>query len=148
MKKSISSSETIKQAWIRFLSSQQWTFFVTLTTGYSLGNYAARSAAERFYSRIKASGLQRMFWVAEPFSDREGYHIHLLAYSTPRLHPAYLIECWQIVSGGRRLAQNNRVDIQVFDPLKGASHYVAKHIQCRFSDYDIYDISNSTLWDK
>ena len=148
MEKSKDSQMKLQQGWIELLSAQQWTFFITLTTEYRLTINAARNAVERFFAKIKWKGVERMFWVAEPFQAKDGYHIHLLVQSTPQLQAKYIFESWQIASGGKRLSLNNRVDIKEFDPLKGASHYVAKHIQSKYSDYDIYDSLNSTLWDK
>ncbi len=131
------SNIKIKQAWTEMLGAHDWSFFLTPTTSYELTLKSARRSAERFFERVKYLGGKMMFWVAERFPNKPGFHLHILLSCSNQIWPALLAKQWQAVSGGMPLGQNNRIDIKTYDPRKGATYYVSKQIASKYSDYDI-----------
>jgi hypothetical protein len=137
-----------------WLNQNEWTYWATFTTRYELTLPSARRAMERQFNLMNKFGPTRMFWAAEPFDAKEGFHTHALLQVKNGIRYEDIIECWQIASGNRpkigtaRAAARkarmegekptwNRVDLQVYDPLKGAGAYVSKYITKRGSDYDL-----------
>src|SRR5437870_708364 len=85
-----------------WLNREEWNCFCTFTTRYSMTMKQARRAMDRLHSFLIAKyGQAKIFWVAEPFDTRHGYHTHALVHFT---HPlgkkmkSALRQAWQIVS--------------------------------------------------
>jgi len=142
--------------WADYLESQEWDFFGTFTTGYSMTLPAARRAMERLrdiYKRETTFGPMstevgmRIFWVAEPFDTKEGYHTHALIYSHNRCLKdslnedglsedfARLKRSWDIAAGSK---VGSRCDIQRYVPARGANSYLGKYLMKSHCDYEIW----------
>lgn len=136
-----------------WLNQNEWNYWATFTTKYELTLPSARRAMQRQFNLMNKFGPTRIFWAAEPFDTKEGFHTHALIQVSDRIRFQDIIECWQIASGNRpkigtslsaaRKARRegeksnwNRVDLQVYDPKIGAGNYVSKYITKRGSDYD------------
>jgi len=67
------------QEYVDWLDKFSWDFFATFTTGHELTLPSARRAMEGFHEGMtKYFTDVKMFWVAEPFEVKEGYHTHAL----------------------------------------------------------------------
>jgi len=65
-----------------FLSKLKWTWFATFTTPYELTLKSARRLVERVADRWrKEDPTVRVFWVAEKFELKDGYHLHALVHA-------------------------------------------------------------------
>lgn len=120
----------------KFVASQPWDYFVTFTTKYELTLPSCRRLMERFHNRIGQESLtkNRLFWVAEHFEAKDGYHAHgLLATEVPF---DSLRKIYQIVSGARKKKETFRIHLAKYDPALGAAKYCSKYILKRCSDYD------------
>lgn len=120
-----------------FLQTFAWTHYVTFTTGYTLTLASARRLMENFHKQIKKAGASPFFWVAERFEVKDGYHTHALIKVPDAWHFKNIIDIWQKVSGGKKRGEWNRIDLQVYDPKKGAGFYVSKYVTKSGADYDL-----------
>ena len=123
------------------LDKMEWDFFCTFTTRYSMTMKQARRAMERLHSFISDKhGKASLFWVAEPFDTRQGYHTHALvhfAHPLGKKMKAALRKAWQIVSKGKGGKENNFTDLKPYDKKLGARFYVSKYMLKKNADYDI-----------
>lgn len=150
-----------------YLLQTEWNHFVTLTTGYTLTLNAARRLAERFHKIISKElflpyfNTCKLFFVAEKFQVKDGFHLHgLLAYEAKYL-PAWidikpeLDRCYQRASGFHLHASciialpifftrseveaglnaTNRKNFNTIEAA-GDNETVITKFRCSFSDYD------------
>jgi hypothetical protein len=103
---------------------------------------SARRAAERLYSHLqKHIGNVRVFWVAEPFDTKYGYHLHALIHiGNPVLSGAIELikKAWQVVTKGKGGKGYNNTVIEPYKKELGANYYVSKYMLRHNSDYDIH----------
>lgn len=65
-----------------WLQGMKWTWFVTWTTPYELTLPSARRLVERTaHAWRELDHSVRVFWVAERFELKDGYHLHGLVYA-------------------------------------------------------------------
>lgn len=135
-------SNEIIIAYADWLNSMDWGFYCTLTTRYSMSVKSARRSAERLYSHLQKNiGGIRLFWVAEPFDAKYGYHIHaLIHFVNPILYDAkeLIKKAWQVISKGKGGKEYNNTVIQPYKSELGANYYVSKYVLRNNSDFDIY----------
>lgn len=133
-------------AWANWLQAQTWQRFCTFTTGYPLSLPSARRAMERFYARAQAEVFNgadvQMFWVAEKFECKDGYHTHgLLNYDNtsvsgvPNLHEV-LSHTWNVVSGAYGKRKRYRSSFSNYNKKRSAGKYCSKYLLKRYADYD------------
>lgn len=143
----------MKQAYIKWLEEQHWSFFGTFTTSYELTIKSGRRAMERYFEKLLflANGDCRIFFVTEPFELKDGMHLHCLIHLPEHFHEkehySKLIDAWQMVTGKGRYVKDkydqwvkpkqHRVDLQRYDPERKAGGYCAKYILKNNCDYDI-----------
>lgn len=123
-----------------------WDYFFTGTTGYELSLKSARRLLDRYARNLGQFGSGRIFWAAEPFDLKEGYHVHgLLELSSEIVDYRQLVEVWQVVTGAWKRRNKggwtkdswNRIDMQAYDPKRGAAGYLSKYITKYLADYDM-----------
>lgn len=81
VKRSSPKSEKVKRIddYAKWIDSQKWDFWCTFTTGYTLTLKSARRLMERYHDiNRRCDIVTRLFWVAEPFELKDGYHTHAL----------------------------------------------------------------------
>ena len=144
-----------------WLQNYGYQFFCTFTTRYELTLRSARRLMERTHDKYKKHfGYCHLFWVAEKFEAKDGYHTHALLKVNPdALTSKGLLrknefqsacELYQMMTGAKIkkndkgkliFDQWNRLDIQRFKYEKHAGKYCVKYIQKNknsgLSDYDI-----------
>jgi len=137
----------LKEETAKWLDGQDWDFFCTFTTKYTLTEHSARRSMERLYDRITQKwGGSRFFWASEPFDRKDGCHTHGLLYFHDRqwkeLNADFdgLRLAWQIVSKGDPSGKKcNASNLSRFKQGRGASLYCSKYIMKTGADYDWYD---------
>jgi len=96
------------------LFGQSW--FATLTTQYTLTLPSARRAAQRFVDVAKRKQHKiAVFWFAEKYEAKDGYHLHALVSSTATR--SELNELWSVASRANRsnalqIANENNIAIK------------------------------------
>jgi hypothetical protein len=136
----------------KWLGSMEWDFYCTLTTDRPMSLAYARRIMERFQTGlIKRAGSSQIFWVAEPFDLKEGYHTHALIHLpeakevSVKKKAGIINNLWQRITGARYLKSYNRTEIQPFIKDKGAEFYVGKYLQRTNADYDFLFLNSPDL---
>jgi len=127
-----------------YLNTLGFDYFCTFSTPYEMTLKSARRAMERFFNRLNNMYDKcLLFWAAEPFALKEGYHLHVLikrnSDEVTSLYKDKLAfnEIWQIVTKGSSIkAKNNRVHLRNYRASKKGSNYFCKRINQPNSDYD------------
>jgi len=114
-----------------FLDAINFTHFCTFTTSLPTSVNGARRIAERVYFFIGGRSASSMFWVAEKFEVRDGFHFHALL-RTP-LRPID-IWSWYFTRYGRCQIIDNTLP----ERMLPATYYCSKYIVKKIADYDIY----------
>ena len=113
------------------LSFLEWDYFVTISYKDSLSSKRCFSAMSELYEKVEAysfSGDCRMFFTTVPFSNRKGYHNHLvLRMSADTKTVTRFIE---------KYAPIGRVDVKPYDHELAGVFYTAKD-KHRNDDWDI-----------
>lgn len=125
----------LQRHWGTFLQTVRWAHFVTLTTTDIVSPDRLRRDFVNRYIRRLGRDAQRgvgWFYAIEHHADGERAHIHALITNTEKLAIASLERPW-ILGNCRAL---------IYDPRRGASHYVTKYLG-RYPE--LYDLSRRHL---
>jgi len=148
-----------KDALAGFLDKISFDYFCTFTTRKPVSLYATRRIAEKVCDRVEAGTQSSVFWAAEEFDVRDGYHFHALM-KFPQLdqvknknstgHVTYLDSSskflkmdlfdWYYKKYGRCQIIDNREP----DRQAAASYYISKYVTKRITDYD-FQIAKSHM---
>jgi len=113
-----------------YLNEFKWNYWCTFTTRRPISINSARRVATQLGRLFCAKDLLNvdplMFWAAEPFDAREGFHIHAL------------LKCDYDKKTIQKLCNEKygRSTILEYENGKGATDYCAKYISKNLSDYD------------
>jgi hypothetical protein len=103
---------------------------------------SSRRAMERLHSHLSTYyGKVTLFWVAEPFDTKYGYHTHALIYvENPLVKSvkALIMNAWQVVSSGKGGKSSNHTVLKHYDKKLGGNYYVAKYMFNKNADYDLF----------
>ncbi len=114
----------------RFLNTLPWSHFATFTTRESIGRFATRRLIQKISKKIPIRSSQsnvKIFWAAEQFKSKDGYHIHCLINCPLPGHIAEL-KSWY---------ENNHGFCKILPKNGRASDYVVKNISHVLNDYDL-----------
>lgn len=120
-----------------------WTHWYTLTDKYaaqaSENPRSLKSWRRGVQDWRKSLGSPPLFFGVEP--SRRGSHVHGLI-SLPRLEEQAGLGLgersdWDKMTDDMR-RRFGRVDLEAYDPDKGAAHYVSKYVSKRLTDWDIW----------
>lgn len=116
-----------------FLGQTNWTFYCTLSTTYPLNIKIAQRYIEMTHEQLQTNfNLKtQIYWVAEPFDSKYGFHLHCLVKfdnKEPHKYKKVLIKAWQIVTKGSYGEKYNWTSIVPYDANLGAKYYVVKFI--------------------
>ena len=137
---SLPFSQRLVNEYGNFLSQTNWTFYCTLSTRYPLTLNSARRSIARLHEFIKINQKleNEIFWIAEPFDTKYGYHIHALI----KLNCLDGVKkkddvkkAWQIVTKGRYKEGYNNCLILPYKANNGGNFYMSKSIGNRDIDY-------------
>lgn len=112
-----------------FLDVLDFDYFSTFTTRRPISLNSTRRIAENVEKFIDAGNDGSIFWAAEPFDVREGYHFHALMKC--KAHPIEIFNWYYPRYGRCQIILNT-------DPMKkrAASYYLSKYCTKHLSDYD------------
>jgi hypothetical protein len=154
------SQKSELDSYAEWINQTDWSFFCTFTTHYELTLPSARRLMERTHQKyLNYFGECQLFWVAEPFECKEGFHTHGLlkvpetalnkSKVLPKFHFQNVVDMYQSMVGGKVLKNDNgkltfdkwnRIELKKFDQRKNAGRYACKYIkksQYGKGDYDI-----------
>lgn len=129
-----------QNAFSQWLGNYKFTTFGTFTTEQPLHLTGARRMARNFGHWIRAGKDSTMFWAAEPFDAREGYHFHALINTYGKISNKQMKDYWQnekrfgigqFLGIRRALGKENTIE-----------NYCSKYITKYLADYDIYTAKN------
>lgn len=119
------------QAIAGFLDNIDFRYFCTFTTRKPISIASTRRIAETVVSFVDGGNTSTVFWAAEPFDVREGYHFHALM-RTPK--DKLEIFDWYF----RRYGRCSILDNSEPDRRQAASYYCSKYLTKKLADYDIH----------
>jgi hypothetical protein len=127
-------------AYADFLDQQDWSVFCTFTTWNRLSWFKARKLMERLQETItkKQGGvLPTIFFVSEPSSIINDYHVHALVKVEGDGERAVSLvkEAWKVVCPPSGDKKYNRSDVQTYVTGKGGNYYMIKHLNKKTVDY-------------
>ncbi len=129
--------ENTRDHYSKFLGEMEWTYFATCTTGYELTLKSARRVMERFHFEITKYCKCTLFWVAEKYKAKDGFHTHALINVPEHCPYDLIIQLWQKVTGGKSENKWQRIRLESYQPDKGASNYCTKYLLKEVADWDI-----------
>jgi len=138
----------------QWLQSREWKHFFTWTTPYELTVKGCRRMAERFHERatkVVYDGMDStMFWVAEKFEAKDGFHMHGLLDYDEHIFPngnghEVLTETYQIISGARKKGEEFVSEFKRYNKNRGAGRYCSKYLLKECADFDLYDKNSKLL---
>ncbi len=123
-----------------WLNTMEWDFYCTFTTRYSMSMQAAMHSIERLNSFLteQYGSKPTIFWVAEPFDTKYGYHLHALIKvpGKPVANAAYFIKkAWQVVSKGKYGKEYNFTVVKPYIAKLGGNYYVSKYLHRYNAEY-------------
>lgn len=121
------NTDTVLLQYGKWLEDQPWDYFATFTTKYSITLKSARRMMGGLSKKVCVRSDSMIFWVAEKFQLRDGYHMHALI-RTP-IDSRQLWSWW--------FKRYGRNEIRAFRPDVGATGYVAKYVTKNLTDYDV-----------
>jgi hypothetical protein len=127
----------------KWLEGYSWSHYATCTTGYEMTLPSARRAMHKFHDLLDKAAPCKMFWAAEPFDVKDGYHTHVLLDVNSAVQYKNIVDLWQKASGGQRLGKWQRIDLQDYDSTQGATKYLSKYVTKRLSDFDFLTAGSS-----
>lgn len=146
----------------RFIGSQDWHYFGTITSKHEMTLASARRVAFHLVRRVESGGNHSrgtsdggLFWCAEPHKHAsDGYHVHFLLRLPSRFRNVgrrtrwtFVLESARRAVGGKpwpsvttgKLGLWHRVDVQDYRG-QTAADYVAKYVTKDLSDWDYFRI--------
>jgi hypothetical protein len=149
MSKVNNNYQSTKKAYVSYLETLPWTFFLTGSTRYELTLKSTRRLFERWFESFKTEGAL-LFWVAEKFECKDGYHGHGLIYvpNAPEDLFNRMVDHWQLSTGNKAISNHqgkiewdkakwNALNIKKYDKKRGAGGYCAKYVFKNDADYDL-----------
>jgi hypothetical protein len=134
--------EKVQNSYGQWLGQYEWSYFCTFTTRYSLSLPSARRLMHRFWTMddLVKSGKAQLFWCAEPFDTREGYHTHGLLKTDEIITKNDLGKIYQVACGNVNVTKDqwHRLQLRNYNNKLGASYYCGKYITKNLADYDIW----------
>lgn len=163
IRKNADNVTQVAKAYADWIDGMDWNWWCTFTTQYELTLPSARRLMERYAKILRSYHLQtEIFWVAERFECRDGWHIHGLmrnqSYSNqPPIEPGVLFDIlrhtYQKACGSKvesndkgKLSYDtyNRLQLKKYNASKGgAGAYCTKYIlktertEKKMADYDL-----------
>lgn len=126
------------EAWATWVAEEKWDYFATFTTRYDMTLKSTRRLMERFVDRAKRFTMAedlRLFWVAEKYELKDGYHCHGLLKCESDIKPLW--EVYQVVTGARSQGDSAYLKLKPFQKGGGAPRYCAKYLLKSYADYDM-----------
>src|SRR6478752_9601571 len=101
--------DPVLQSWGSYLDAKDWQLWTTLTTGRELTLPGARRSINKLAGYLKQHHYPaEIFWAAEPFDLKEGFHLHsLIRFTELSLQDdnkrayGHLVDGWRQITGDK-----------------------------------------------
>lgn len=145
MSKSTNLRENAKNGLAQWLNNQHWNLWTTLSTGYELTLPAARRSMLRFHDKVSQTNPSKVFWAAEKFDVKDGFHLHTLWKFDNKIHDRETYQ--QFVNDWRTCCKTNSANVysKTYKMEMGAHKYISKYITKQVTDYDYFDSKLITM---
>ena len=133
----------LRQGWCKLLDYYKWTYFVTLTFKDFPKTYTAINRAKQFLRAIERKEKREIgYYIAMELTKLGCPHFHLLMGNLEGVKYSKWFTWWFTRYGGCRF--------KVYDPGKGATHYLTKYVVKSTSWYDVKGLEymNQLTFDK
>lgn len=133
----------LRQGWCKLLDYYRWTWFTTLTFRDFPKTYTAINRAKRFLTAIQRKEKREIgYYIAMEYTQLGCPHFHLLMGNLEGVRYSKWFTWWFSRYGGARF--------KVYDPEKGATHYLTKYVVKSTSWYDLKGLEymNQLTFDK
>lgn len=111
----------LRQQWCRLLDHYNWTYFVTLTFKDIPKTFTAQNRIKRFLSYIAGIEKRKIaYYVCMEFTRIGTPHFHLLVGNLEGLRYSEWSKWW--------FTRYGYITFKVYDPKKGAIHYLTKYV--------------------
>ena len=131
------------QSYINYLNRIEWNYWCTGTTPYQLTIRSSRRLISAYMDKLSTDISYLIFWCAEPFDVKDGYHLHFLLKVEPdTIRYKEYYQKWQVVTAMKKYkgtAKWARITMERYNPEIGAGGYVTKYITKQGADYDILE---------
>ena len=120
----------LRAGWGDWAKRHQWNHCVHLTVDGKWSTERLRQRFEREYVRFATKVVQqpvRYLFAIEGGAVGDQPHCHALLYGTEQLACTQLALAWRY----------GRAQVEVYDPQRGAAHYLAKEFGGRVLDYGV-----------
>lgn len=124
-----------------WLKDQHFDTFATFTTKQELTLQGSRRMAERFHNNFD---MLKMFWAAEPFDIRNGFHFHALLNTKNEFGMTNYQrkQLWDYWTNEREYGISDFTKITKEFGADWTTEYITKYIAKSLTDYDFYDQDN------
>lgn len=131
-----------KNGLANWLNNQEWNLWTTLSTGYELTLPGTRRAMIRFHDKVSKTNPCQVFWAAEKFDVKDGFHLHTLWKFQNEIHNRETY-C-QFVNDWRTICKTNSANVysKTYKMEMGAHKYISKYITKQITDYDYFDTNS------
>lgn len=145
MSKSTNLRENAKNGLAQWLNNQQWNLWTTLSTGYELTLPAARRSMLRFHDKVSQTNPSKVFWAAEKFDVKDGFHLHTLWKFDNKIHDKETYQ--KFVNDWRTCCKTKSANVysKTYKMEMGAHKYISKYITKEVTDYDYFDSKLTTM---
>jgi hypothetical protein len=131
-----------KNGLANWLNNKEWNLWTTLSTGYELTLPGTRRAMIRFHDKVSKTNPCQVFWAAEKFDVKDGFHLHTLWKFQNEIHNRETY-C-QFVNDWRTICKTNSANVysKTYKMEMGAHKYISKYITKQITDYDYFDTNS------
>lgn len=128
-----------KEALAGWLDQKPWHLWTTFTTAYELTLPSARRSMIRMFDRVNQDNKSAVFWAAEKFDAKDGFHLHTLWTFQNEIYDRKLYK--EFVNNWRVVSKTNKAAVysERYQKEFGAHNYLAKYITKAITDYDYFD---------
>ena len=143
--KNTNLKQIAKNSLADWLNDQDWQLWTTLSTGHELTMSSARRSMVRMHDLVRKENNCRVFWAAEKFDVKDGFHLHTLWSFDNKIHDRdkyrEFVKNWRIVN------KTNRANVysETYRKDFGAAKYLSKYITKQITDYDYFDGNSNNL---
>jgi hypothetical protein len=116
-----------RTSWGDWLDPRPWTHFGTFTFAYDASPAHVERQSKRWLRRIEQRAQNKVGWFYVIERGAAGHlHLHALTSGTAHLDSSSIAAAWPA----------GRADVAVYEPTRGAAHYVTKDLGTRAVHWD------------
>lgn len=127
----------------KWLNGMEWDLWTTLSTSYELTLPSARRSMIRFHEKVSTDNPATVFWAAEAFDVKDGFHTHSLWKFNKKIYERETYR--QFVRDWRTTSRTDKAAVysERYNANMGASGYLSKYITKSITDYDLFNYQSN-----